>query len=461
MIGLALGILWAFLSIGFGWNEFTKNWISPWGEIFIRSLKFIAVPLVLFSIITGVASLKDISKLGRVGIKTLSIYLLTTFLAITVGLIVVNLSKPGHTITDEVRIKNRINYELWVESDPTVDYKDTLRYLSNPAYQNLVAEITGAQPEVNQKVEDAKANLEKQKQNGPLTSVVEMIPDNMVIAMSDPRLMLQVITFAIFFGICLLLIPVDKSKPVLLFFDGVNEVFLKMVDLIMKAAPYFVFALMAGMLSKVASTISELREMLFSLGSYSIVVVVGLILMLLFYPFFVTVFVKKIKFMEFWRKISPAQLMAFSTSSSAATLPVTMECVEKNIGVKPEIASFVLPIGATVNMDGTSLYQAVAVVYLAQIHMIDLTMSDQLVIVMTATLASIGSAAVPGAGLIMLMIVLSSVGLNPAWIAVIMPVDRILDMCRTVVNVSGDTAVCTVIAASENELHVHKKDGLD
>ena len=160
--------------------------------------------------------------------------------------------------------------------------------------------------------------------------------------------------------------------------------------------------------------------------------------------------------MTFWRKISPAQLMAFSTSSSAATLPVTMECVEKEIGVKPEIASFVLPIGATVNMDGTSLYQAVAVIYLAQIHLIDLTISDQLIIVLTATLASIGSAAVPGAGLLMLMVVLSSVGLNPAWIAIILPVDRILDMCRTVVNVSGDAAVCTVIAASENELSEEK-----
>lgn len=458
MIGLSLGIVWAYLSVKFGWGDFTKNWISPFGDIFIRALKFIAVPLVLFSIVTGVASLKDISKLGRVGAKTLSVYLFTTFLAITVGLIVVNLIKPGKTISEDVRLKNRINYELWVEADPAVDYKDEVRLLSKPEHQILVQSILGDSVKVDSKVEEAKANLEKQKENGPLNALVEMIPDNMIVAMSDPRLMLQVITFAIFFGICLLLIPADKSKPVLHFFDGVNEVFLKMVDIIMKAAPYFVFALMAGMLSKVASTISALQEILFSLGAYSLVVIFGLILMLLFYPLFVTTFVKRIKFMEFWRKISPAQLMAFSTSSSAATLPVTMECVEKNIGVKPEIASFVLPIGATVNMDGTSLYQAVAVIYLAQIHMIDLTMTDQLVIVMTAALASIGSAAVPGAGLIMLMIVLSSVGLNPAWIAVIMPVDRILDMCRTVVNVTGDTAVCTVIANSEREIDFSKKE---
>jgi len=456
IIGILLGIVWAFLSISFGWTDFTKNWISPFGDIFIRLLKFIAIPLVLFSIITGVASLKDITKLGRVGAKTLSVYLITTIFAVTVGLVIVNLVRPGETISDDIKIKNRIQYELWVESEPTVAYKDSLRYLQDPKYQTLVAEITGQEISENTKVVEAKENLKKQNENGPLNALVEMIPENLVLSMSDPKLMLQVITFSIFFAICLLFIPEEKSKPVLKFFDGMGEVFLKMVDLIMKAAPYFVFALMAGMLSKIAKSIDELQDILYSLGAYSGVVITGLLIMLLLYPLFVTTFVKRIKYMTFWRKISPAQLMAFSTSSSAATLPVTMECVEKEIGVKPEIASFVLPIGATVNMDGTSLYQAVAVIYLAQIHLIDLTISDQLIIVLTATLASIGSAAVPGAGLLMLMVVLSSVGLNPAWIAIILPVDRLLDMCRTVVNVSGDAAVCTVIAASENELSEEK-----
>ncbi|MBK6953372.1 MAG: dicarboxylate/amino acid:cation symporter [Crocinitomicaceae bacterium] len=452
IIGLLLGIAWAFMSISFGWSDFTKNWISPFGDIFIRLLKFIAIPLVLFSIVSGVASLKDISKLGRVGAKTLSVYLLTTIFAVTVGLVIVNLVKPGNTISDEVRIKNRIQYELWVESEPTVAYKDSLRYLQDPKYAAIVSQITGQEVTENSKVAEAKANLEKQNESGPLSALVDMVPENIIISMSDPKLMLQVITFSIFFAVCLLFIPHSKSEPVLKFFDGMGEVFLKMVDIIMKAAPFFVFALMAGMLSKVAKSIDELQEILYSLGAYSGVVVAGLVVMLLLYPLFVATFVKKLKYMVFWRKIAPAQLMAFSTSSSAATLPVTMECVEKGVGVKPEIASFVLPIGATVNMDGTSLYQAVAVVYLAQIHLIDLTMMDQLMIVLTATLASIGSAAVPGAGLLMLMVVLSSVGLNPAWIAIILPVDRILDMCRTVVNVSGDAAVCTVIAASENEL---------
>jgi Na+/H+-dicarboxylate symporter len=457
IIGLLLGILWAFMSISFGWSDFTKNWISPFGDIFIRLLKFIAIPLVLFSIVTGVASLKDISKLGRVGAKTLSVYLLTTIFAVTVGLVIVNLVKPGNTISDEVRIKNRIQYELWVESEPTVAYKDELRYLQDPKYASIVTQITGQEITENSKVAEAKANLEKQNESGPLSALVDMVPENLIVSMSDPKLMLQVITFSIFFAVCLLFIPHSKSEPVLKFFDGMGEVFLKMVDIIMKAAPFFVFALMAGMLSKVAKSIDELQEILYSLGAYSGVVVAGLVVMLLLYPLFVTTFVKKLKYMAFWKKIAPAQLMAFSTSSSAATLPVTMECVEKGVGVKPEIASFVLPIGATVNMDGTSLYQAVAVVYLAQIHLIDLTMMDQMMIVLTATLASIGSAAVPGAGLLMLMVVLSSVGLNPAWIAIILPVDRILDMCRTVVNVSGDTAVCTVIAASENELVVPKE----
>lgn len=453
IIGLVLGIVWAFCSIQFGWNDFTKNWVSPFGDIFIRLLKFIAIPLVLFSIITGVSSLKDISKLGRVGLKTLGVYLLTTVMAVSIGLLFVNVAKPGNAISKDQKIKNRIRYELWVESDPTVDYIDALRYSKDPQYASVLTEVMNEPAAPDEKINEMQTTMKKQKDESPLSALVQMVPDNLVNAMSDPKLMLQVIFFAIFFGVTLLFIPTDKSQPVIKFFDGMNEVFLKMVDFIMMAAPYFVFALMAGVLSKMANSFDELKSILFSLGAYSGVVLAGLIFMLLFYPLLVTVFVKKIKYLEFWRKISPAQLMAFSTSSSAATLPVTLECVEKEVGVKPEIASFVLPIGATVNMDGTSLYQAVAVIFLAQIHLIDLSFGAQALIVLTATLASIGSAAVPSAGLLMLMVVLSSVGLNPAWIAIIIPVDRLLDMCRTVVNVTGDTAVCTVIASSENELN--------
>jgi Na+/H+-dicarboxylate symporter len=274
--------------------------------------------------------------------------------------------------------------------------------------------------------------------------------------------MLQVIFFGIFFGIMLLLIPQEKAQPVRQLIDGVNEVFLKMVEVVMEAAPFFVFALMAGVISKMASTPAEVIEIFKGLLSYSIAVLIGLLFMIfVFYPLVASFFVKKLSYGGFFRRISPAQFLAFSTSSSAATLPVTMECVRDNIGVSQNVTNFVLPIGATVNMDGTSLYQAIAVVFLAQMHLVDLTLGQQLTIVLTATLASIGSAAVPSAGLVMMIVVLQSVGLNPAWIAIIFPVDRILDMCRTVVNVTGDATVSTLIAQTEGDLNVKRLEELE
>jgi Na+/H+-dicarboxylate symporter len=280
-----------------------------------------------------------------------------------------------------------------------------------------------------------------------------MVPENIVLSISDNGLMLQVIFFALFFGICLALLPEDKGRSVKNFVESTNEVFLKMVDLVMQGAPFFVFALMAGVLANMADTPAQVFEIFKGLGSYSLVVVLGLFFMIfVFYPIIARTVVKPMTYRHFFKRASPAQFLAFSTSSSAATLPVTMECVEENIGVSRNITSFVLPIGATVNMDGTSLYQAVAVIFLAQLHMVDLSMGQQLTIVLTATLASIGSAAVPSAGLVMLIIVLQSVGLNPLWIAIIFPVDRILDMVRTVVNVTGDITVATVVAVSEGEL---------
>ena len=246
----------------------------------------------------------------------------------------------------------------------------------------------------------------------------------------------------------------EKAMPVVNFINSINHIFLKMVEIVMKAAPYFVFALLAGVIAKMADSPAEVLEIFKGLGSYSLTLFFGLSFMIfVFYPMIVMLFVKKISYKEFFRKIGPAQLMAFSTSSSAATLPVTMKCVENNLGVSKNISSFVLPIGATVNMDGTSILQAVAVIFMAQLHAVDLSLTQQLTIVFTATLASIGAAAVPSAGLVMMIIVLQSVGLNPAWIAIIFPVDRILDMCRTVVNVTGDATVATLIASSENELN--------
>ena len=293
------------------------------------------------------------------------------------------------------------------------------------------------------------------KDAGPLQPLIDIVPQNFFRSLSDNGLMLQIIFFALFFGVCLLFIPNEKSKPVTDFVDGAMEVFLKMVDLVMQAAPFFVFALLAGVVSKMAGDdIGKVYEIFKGLSWYSLTVFIGLMFMIfVIYPLVLKLFVRKIPYAGFFKAISPAQTLAFSTSSSAATLPVTMECVEENLGVDKKITSFVLPIGATVNMDGTCLYQAVAVVFLAQIHLIDLTLGQQLIIVITATLASIGSAAVPSAGLVMLIIVLDSVGLNPAWIAIIFPVDRILDMFRTVVNVTGDATVSSIIASGEDMLH--------
>lgn len=464
IIGLVAGIIYSLVSSALGWNGFTRDWIDPFGVIFIRLLKFIAVPLVLFSIIGGVAGLPDPSKLGRMGAKTLVAYVVTTVAAVTVGLVVVNLFQPGSYIEEGQRVKNRLKYELWAESTPGGRILDGQRYLSNPQYADLVEEAESAMAAElnNQSVEERMKAAEQFKEAGPMQFLVDFVPDNIFAALTDSGKMLQVIFFGIFFGVMLLLIPAAKAQPVRELVDSINEVFLKMVEVVMEAAPFFVFALMAGVISKMASTPAEVIEIFKGLLSYSVVVFLGLAFMVFaFYPALISILVRKISYGGFFRRISPAQFLAFSTSSSAATLPVTMECVRDNIGVSQNVTNFVLPIGATVNMDGTSLYQAVAVVFLAQMHLVDLTLGQQVTIVLTATLASIGSAAVPSAGLVMMIVVLQSVGLNPAWIAIVFPVDRILDMCRTVVNVTGDATVSTLIAKSENELHVKAPGALD
>jgi len=297
-----------------------------------------------------------------------------------------------------------------------------------------------------QKKHDAVSN----QKESPLKPLVDIVPENIVLSLGDGKLMLQVIFFALFFGICLALLPVAKTSTVKKFFDGMNDIFIKMVHIVMRAAPFFVFCLMAGVLAKSADTMDELVDIFIQLGYYALIVFGGLAFMLfVFYPLLLRLFGVRIGYRKFFKGLSPAQFLAFSTSSSAATLPVTIECVNNNLNVPEKATDFVLPIGATVNMDGTSLYQAVAVIFLAQYHDVDLSMMQQLGIVATATLASIGAAAVPSAGLIMLMIVLDSVGLNPMWVALVLPVDRILDMCRTVINVTSDAAVCAIIAKSE------------
>ncbi|MBK6265029.1 dicarboxylate/amino acid:cation symporter [Marivirga sp. S37H4] len=467
IIGLVLGIVWAFISSYLGWNQFTIDWIDPFGTIFIRILKAIAVPLVLLSIISGVSSLTDINKLGKLGLKSIVFYILSTVIAVGFGLTLVNLIQPGKFVNEEQRVKNRIKYELWVSENPDVPRpKDNRSFLQDEKYSELVNSavneevmdsLKSAVKTKNAKVEQLAETAEESAGQSPLKFFVDMVPENIFGAFSSNSNMLQVIFFALFFGITLAMLPNSKVQGVLDFVNGANEAILKMVDIIMKAAPFFVFALLAGVIAKMADTPAEVLQIFKGLGSYSLTLLFGLLFMIfVFYPLIITMFIKKLSYKEFLKRISPAQFLAFSTSSSAATLPVTMECVEENMGVSRKISSFVLPIGATVNMDGTSMYQAVAVVFLAQLHMVDLTLGQQLTIVLTATLASIGSAAVPSAGLVMMIIVLNSVGLNPAWVAIIFPVDRILDMFRTVVNVTGDATVSTLIAQSEGELNVPK-----
>lgn len=454
LIGLAFGIAWAFIGVSLGIQEFTLDWIKPFGTIFINLLKLIAIPLVLFSIIKGIADLKDIKKLGALGLKTLGFYIVSTVIAIIVGLFAVNTTKPGENLNESIKVKNRLAYELWVQETDGVEIKDGKNYLENPQYSELLSDSEAELEKLrsNENIKQKASTATNRKEEGPLQILIDMVPSNIFLALSINELMLQIIFFALFFGIVLLLIDQEKAKAINKVVDGLNEVFLKMVDIVMIGAPFFVFALMAGMLTEMAGDdMSVMGEMLSSLGTYGLVVVGGLaILVIVVYPSIIAIFSKKHKPFGFLKAIRRAQTLAFTTSSSAATLPVTMQCVNENLGVSKKISSFVLPIGATVNMDGTSLYISVAVIYLAQIHLVDLDLIQQLTIVLTATLASIGASAVPSAGLIMVIMVLQSVGLPPFWIAIIFPIDRILDMCRTVVNVTGDAAVATVMAEQEN-----------
>jgi proton glutamate symport protein len=409
LIGMVLGLLFGVVAVSIGWQSVVLDWIKPFGTIFINSLKLIAVPLIIASLIKGVSDLKDISRLSSMGGRTIALYLFTTVVAVSLGLVVVNLAQPGRSITAETRLALAEDFE----------------------------ELANAKIAV----------AETEKEKGPLQALVDLVPGNIFAAASSNGNMLQVIFFVIFFGIGLILVPDEKAKPVKEFFDGLNEVILKLIDVIMLAAPYGVFALLAALVVETPSW-----DIFVALLKYSACVVFGLAFMVfVFYPTLVKVFTGR-SYGAFFRGISPAQMLAFSTSSSAATLPVTMERVEEHLGVDPEVASFVLPIGATVNMDGTSLYQAVAAVFIAQAFGMELGFDKQLSIVMTATLASIGSAAVPGAGMVMLVIVLGAIGVPEAGLALIFAVDRILDMCRTTVNVTGDATVAMLVAKSVGKL---------
>ena len=415
LIGMVLGILFGFVMTQISWGaEFIQDWINPLGSIFVKLLKLIAIPLILASLVKGISDLKDISKFRNIGLRTIGIYICTTIVAITIGLLLVNALKPGNGISEETIAKLTETY-------------------SNDSG-------------VTSKLEEAS----RQQDSGPLQFLEDMVPDNAVNALGDNSLMLQVIFFTIFLGISMLLIGEKRAKPLKDFFDSLNDVVLKMVDLIMLSAPIAVFALLANVVVS-----SGDPDILLALLKYAGVVILGLVLMIVFYCIVVSSF-SRYNPLTFLAKISPAQLLAFSTSSSAATLPVTMERVEEHIGVDKEVSSFVLPVGATINMDGTSLYQAVAAVFIAEALNFDLTFTGQLTIVLTALLASIGSAAVPGAGMVMLVIVLEAIGFPPDKLAIglalIFAVDRPLDMLRTVVNVTGDATVAMIVAKSVGKM---------
>jgi len=415
LIGMLLGLAFGFLVITLGIQYFATDYIKPFGTIFLNLLKLIAMPLIFASLVSGVSGLSDVSRLSKLGVKTILLYIVTTIIAVSIGLVLVSVIRPGSYVNEAKRVELLEKYSFDLA-----------------------------------KRQQAAENITQQS---PLQFLVDIVPENIVNAASSNTSMLQVIFFAILFGVALILVPHSKVAIVKDFVAGLNEVVLKIVDIVMLFAPFGVFALMVTLLVDFVGTdLGSSAQLFASLGLYALTVILGLLfIIVLIYPTFLKLYAG-VRFKRFYRSIFPAQLVAFSTSSSAATLPVTMEQVEKELKVPNEISSFVLPVGVTINMDGTSLYQAVATVFIAEVFGIELTFVQLLTILITATLASIGSAGVPGAGIVMLIIVLNSVGLPVEGLALILAIDRPLDMLRTTVNVTGDAMIATVIAKSEGKL---------
>ncbi len=397
------GIATGMLFISFGQGEVVQLWIKPWGNIFIRMLQLIAVPLVLVSLIKGVTGIEDIRRFSQIGLKALLIYMSTTVCAILVGLALVLSVKPGNFVDAAVASQMK------------------------ESYQHVV----------NEKMSAAESTSEQ----GPLSFLNDIVPDNLFAASSNNSKMLQVIFFAIFFGIAAISLPKEKTKAVLKVIDSLYDIILKMVDYIIRFAPYGVFALMAALVADNSSNLSIFA----ALGMYTLTVIAGLLLLIfVFYPLLIHLFTR-IQTKHFIRSMYPVQLLAFTTSSSAATLPLNMETTERDLGISKEITSFVLPVGTTINMDGTSCYQAIAVVFIAQVMHIHLGWSELIAIVLLTTISSIGTPAIPGGSYVILTMVLSSVGIPADGLALILGVDRPLDMLRTSVNVTGDATVASII----------------
>ncbi len=412
LLALAVGTIFGFAANHFGFTSFVTTWVRPIGTAFIKLISMVVVPLVFASLVVGTTSLKDLKSLGRIGIRTLTLYVAMTAIAVSIGLLFANLGRPGAGFSQNTRA-------LLIEGADKQTTSPAGPALEKPSVRDLLLNI---------------------------------IPTNPVRSLADGE-MLQIIFFAVLMGICLTLIPPERSKPVVQFFEGINEIFVKMVHVIMQIAPYGVFALIAAVVADFGLGI------LVMLAKYCAVVLLGLLTYMLLVQCAIVKVLARTSPIKFLRGIRPAQLVAFSSSSSSATLPVTIKCITENLGVSRSISSFMLSLGASINMDGTALYQGVAAVFLAQFYNIDLTFGQQLTVVLTATMAALGTTGIPGAGVIMLAMVLRSIGVPLQGIGIIMGVDRFLDMCRTVVNVTGDSVCTMVIASTEGQLNAVPAQG--
>lgn len=385
LIGLGLGVLTGVLF------KADALVLAPIGTLFLNAIKMLIVPLVFVSLVAGITAMSDSAKLGRISVKTIAIYLITTAFAVSIGLLFGALFTPGEGM-------------------------------------NMVA----------------SAAQETKPAPSLVQILVGLVPTNPVAAFAEGNI-LQIIVFAIALGVSMNLIG-EKAAPAVKLFDSLAEVFYKLTDLVMRCAPIGVFALIAGVVA------SHGIEVLLPLASViGVIYLASITHMLLVYGGLVSV-LARLSPLRFFKGVAPALAVAFSTSSSAGTLPVSIECARKNLGVSQGVAGFVLPVGATINMDGTAIYQGVLALFIAQAFGIDLNAGQYLMIILTATLASIGTAGVPGAGLIMLGLVLTSVGLPLEGVALIAGIDRILDMARTTVNVAGDLMTTTLVGSSEKEL---------
>ncbi|MCD7898816.1 MAG: dicarboxylate/amino acid:cation symporter [Bacteroides sp.] len=403
LLGMVLGAIAGIILLFLGGDWFITDWIKPWGSVFIRLLQLMAVPLVFISLLKGVTGLKDVSRFSKIGIRTIVIYLITTVFAICIGLFLVSVIRPGN-------------------------------FFDSSHAEAMLSDY-------NEVVEQKRLEADQTKQQGPLAFLDEVIPDNIVSAASNNRQMLQVIFFAVLLGIAIISIPRSTTEPFLKVVDSLYEIILKMIDFVIIFAPIGVFALMAALVVDFSGNLSIFG----ALAIYAGTVVAGLLFMIfIFYPTLIHFFTK-IKARYFIRTMYPVQLLAFSTSSSAATLPVTLETVEKELKVSNEVSSFVLPVGTTINMDGTSCYQAIAVIFIAQVLGINLGWSEILSIILLTTISSIGTPAIPGGSYVILAMVLSSVGIPAEGLALILGIDRPLDMLRTAVNVTGDATVAAII----------------